>query len=576
MENNINISYGFYTSKGIKEINQDYCGILIPKEPLLTTKGIAIAICDGISSSKVSHEASHVCAQSFLEDYYCTSEAWSVKNSATKVINATNSWLYAKNKENQYHLEKDSGYVCTFSSLILKSTTAHIFNIGDSRVYRLRNKELQQLTSDHRTWVSKEKSYLSRAMGIDSIVNSDYASYALQKEDIFLLSTDGFYEFIDEKLLIEEISSFKEDYNLLAQKLIQTALTNGSDDNLTLQIVKIENLPNQDVNELQNEIFEKSTPQLLNEGESFDGFKVLKKLSSSSRSHVYLVQDEETNEKLVLKAPSYEFKNDIAYLERFLLEDWIAKRIKNTYVLKAHELNRPKNYLYLLTKYVQGETLTQWMRDNPNINLQEAREIIEQIANGLQAFHTLEMVHQDLRPENILIDKDNKITIIDFGATKVEGINEIDSFTKQHNLQGTALYSAPEYFLGDEGTNKSDIFSLAVITYQMLSGNFPYGTNIAKSTTKSAQNKLKYMPLTNKEIAIPKWFDETLKKALSINPNNRYNLLSEFIYDLKIPNKKFLGKNKIPIMEKDPVTFWKVVSFSLFILNIILLLKERT
>lgn len=213
------------------------------------------------------------------------------------------------------------------------------------------------------------------------------------------------------------------------------------------------------------------------------------------------------------------------------------------------------------------------MRDNPNPTLQEIRPIIKQIASGLQAFHTLEMVHQDIRAENILINKDNEIKIIDFGSTRVEGIMEIDSFAEQFNIQGTALYTAPEYFIGEQGSAKSDIFSLSVIIYHMLSGVFPYGNDVAKSTSKSAQNKLTYKPLAHSEVKVPLWFEEALKKGLSVSSTNRYNLLSEFIYDLEKPNKNFSGKHTPSIMEKDPVTFWKVVSLILFITNIILLIN---
>ncbi len=572
MQNNLQISYGQYTSKGVKKINQDYHEIKIPKEPQLITKGISICIADGISSSDVSQEASRVSIQTFLEDYYCTSEAWSVKNAATKVINATNSWLYSKNKENQYHLEKDSGFVCTFTSLILKSNTAHILHVGDIRVYKIRNNELTQLTTDHRTWVSKDKSYLARALGIDSVLNTDYESTPLEKDDLFLLMTDGVYEFINNETFIKEVSSYKGDLNDLAKKLVNTAIENKSDDNLTLQIVKIDNLPKKQVNEVQSEIYEKPVHQDLKEQDEFDGFKILKTLNYNSRSHVYLAIDLQTQDKVVIKIPSYEFKEDNAYLERLLMEDWIAKRLNNKHVLKAYEQNREKNYLYVVTNFIEGQTLAQWIKDNPSPTLQEVRDIVDQIANGLQSFHTYEMVHQDLRPENILIDKNNHVTIIDFGATKVEGILEIDSFTKQFHIQGTALYSAPEYFLGDTGSVKSDIFSLGVIIYYMLSGKFPYGNDVAKSTTKSAQNRLTYSPIINKEIKIPRWFNETIKKALSVDPNQRYSLLSEFIYDLKTPNPKFLNKNKVPIIEKNPVKFWQVISFILFISNIFLVI----
>jgi serine/threonine protein kinase len=107
---------------------------------------------------------------------------------------------------------------------------------------------------------------------------------------------------------------------------------------------------------------------------------------------------------------------------------------------------------------IQGQTLTEWMRDNPKPEISAVREIVEQISKGLLAFHRLEMLHQDLRPANI----------IDFGATKVAGIDKITSAIDHENILGTAQFTAPEYFLGQSGTPRSDLFSLAVITYQML------------------------------------------------------------------------------------------------------------
>ena len=131
-----------------------------PEEPQLSAKGIAIALADGISSSNVSQVASQSAVRVFLEDYYCTSPAWSVKKSAQQVLMAMNSWLYAQTQQSQYRYEKDRGYVCTLSALVLKSTTAHLFHAGDARIYRLRDGALEQLTHDHRVHVSSEQSYL--------------------------------------------------------------------------------------------------------------------------------------------------------------------------------------------------------------------------------------------------------------------------------------------------------------------------------------------------------------------------------------------------------------------------------
>src|SRR4051812_21596994 len=137
MTSQLKLSVGQHSDKGRKESNQDFHGIYIPTEPQLSSKGIAIAVADGISSSEVSHIASQSAVTSFLEDYYCTSDAWSVKTSVERVLVATNSWLHSQTQKSQYRYDKDRGYVCTLSAMVIKSTTAHIFHVGDTRIYQL-------------------------------------------------------------------------------------------------------------------------------------------------------------------------------------------------------------------------------------------------------------------------------------------------------------------------------------------------------------------------------------------------------------------------------------------------------
>ena len=165
MRRGLKISIGQYSDKGRKDTNQDFHGVLIPQEPLLGLKGIAIVLADGISSSSVSRIASESAVKGFLTDYYCTSDSWSVKTSAQRVLEATNSWLHAQTRRSQNPYEKDKGYVCTLSAMVVKSTTAHIFHIGDCRIYRLAGNSLEQLTTDHRLVISSVQSYLGRALG---------------------------------------------------------------------------------------------------------------------------------------------------------------------------------------------------------------------------------------------------------------------------------------------------------------------------------------------------------------------------------------------------------------------------
>ncbi|MDT4858051.1 Serine/threonine-protein kinase PknD [compost metagenome] len=140
-------------------------------------------------------------------------------------------------------------------------------------------------------------------------------------------------------------------------------------------------------------------------------------------------------------------------------------------------------------------------------------------------------------------------------------------------MLGTAQYSAPEYFLGESGSLRSDLFSLAVITYQMLTGRLPYGLQVAQSWTRAAQNKLKYNPIRGSDREIPAWIDEVLRKALHPNPARRYQELSEFVFELRQPNQEFLNKARPPLVERNPLLFWK--SLCLILAVVIVLLLSR-
>lgn len=561
--NQLRVSIGQCSDKGRKAINQDFHGALVPKEPQLSAKGIAVVLADGISSSEVSQIASESSVTGFLADYYCTSEAWSVKKSAQSVLVATNSWLYSQTRQSQYRYDKDRGYACTLSALVIKSTTAHVFHVGDARIYRLRDDVWEQLTEDHRFWASQDKSYLSRAMGMDSHLEIDYRTHPVSEGDVYVLATDGVYEFVSEAFIRGTLEASASDLDGAAQLVIKEAYQQGSDDNLTVQLMRVESLPTQDVSSLYQELTELPFPPVLDARMEFDGYVITRELYASSRSHVYLAVDSDTHQQVVLKAPSIDLRDDPAYLERFLMEEWIAKRINNAHVLKAVSQTRKRNFTYTVNEYIEGQTLTQWMIDNPKPDIELVRGIVEQIAKGLRAFHRAEMLHQDLRPENVMIDMMGTVKIIDFGSTRVAGIMEMVTPVEHHNLLGTAQYAAPEYFLGESGTIQSDMFSLGVITYQMLTGRLPYGAQVARCKTKAAQRKLIYTSLLDEEREIPAWIDDVVKKAVQPFPMKRYDALSEFIYDLRHPNKAFINKTKPPLMERNPVLFWKSVSLIL-------------
>lgn len=573
MSRHLQVAVGQYSDKGRKELNQDFHGVCIPREPQLSAKGIAVALADGISSSQVSQEAAQSAVTGFMEDYYCTADAWSVKKSSEHVLTAVNSWLHSQTQHSQHRYDRERGYVCTFSALVIKSTTAHLFHVGDARIYRLRGEQFEQLTEDHRVWISSQQSYLARALGMDRKVEIDYLALQLEAGDLFLLATDGVYEHTDAPCVRAAIAA-APDLDTAARVIADEALARGSGDNLTVQLVRIDELPAPEANEVYRQLSDLPCPPLLDARDSFDGYQIVRVIKSGSRSHIYLAVDQASGERVVIKTPSVDMQASPAALERFLLEEWIARRINSPHVLKPCSQTRQRHYIYVVTEYIEGQTLAQWLIDNPRPDLPTVRGLLEQIAKGLQAFHRLEMVYQDLKPDNIMIDATGTVKIIDFGATRVAGIEEISSPVEQINLLGAALYAAPEYFLGEAGNSRADLYSLGVIAYQMLAGDFPYGTQVPKSRTRAAQKKLAYKSVLREDREIPAWVDDAIAKAVHPDPYQRYEEISEFIFDLHHPSQAFLSKTRPPLIERHPVAFWKGVSFVLAGLLIVSLLSR--
>lgn len=553
---------GQASTAGIKAQNEDAIGMRIPEGMLLDTKGAVAIIADGVSAAEAGKEASETCVRNFLADYFSTPDTWTVKKSTTQVLVALNRWLFSRG---QHFRDAQKGFVSTLSCIIFKSHSAHIFHVGDSRIYRFRAGVLEQLTRDHRTVINAEQSYLVRAMGLDVSLDVDCKTIDLEEKDIFLLSTDGLHDFVSDEQLSHFLQAGGDDYELLSQQLLALAAANQSDDNISCQLLRIDSLPAQNINDACQKLGALPFPPHLISGMEIDGYRVEKELHASSRSQVYLVRDLESNQLLCMKTPSINFCDDPAYIERFILEAWIGSRIHNAHVVKVIAPNKPKSCLYYLMEYIDGETLNHWIKKNPLPSVQTVIYMVEQICKGLRAFHRRETLHQDLRPANIMVDRHGEIKIIDFGSCLVKGIAEISSPIARENILGTAEYSAPETILAGKSDEKSDVFSLAVIVFEMLTGSAPFDGKLASCRTERAYLNTRYTSTYELNPLVPFWVDGAIRKGLRYDLERRHADVSEFLHELQHPNPKYKQHYRALLLEKNPLRFWQGLSAILFV-----------
>lgn len=585
MGDQLTVSFGGFSTAGIKDENQDAFAAHQPGLSQAKYKGIGACIADGVSCSDQAQLASSTAVTHFLQDYYCTPDSWDVKTSAGKVLSSLNAWLF---HHGQQASARHNSLVTTFSALIAKSTSAHIFHAGDSRIYRYRPKkaeaaaEFEQLTRDHCIAQGNPekggKTFLSRALGMDNYLEVDYHCVDIQAGDYFVFSTDGAHEYLSAADIQQCLSELTPDdkqhqFEKASQQLVSTALDRGSDDNCSLFLVRIEQVPAPDMEEAQRQLTQRVIPPALDVGHKIDQLNVEKVLYSGSRSHVYRVKNND-GKHYVLKAPSENFSDDLVYLDGFAREQWVGNRVDHPNVMKIYPVRDGSRFLYHLCEYIEGQSLRQWLHDTDNPSLDQVRDITEQIIRGLRAFQRLGMVHRDLKPENILITPQGQVKLIDFGTVSVRGISEAAGSIKEDCPVGSVQYIAPEYVMTGQAGVQSDLFSLAVIVYEMLTGHIPYRMDDVHRRTPKSTSEWRYISLRQHRPDLPRWLDLTLEKGTHPNWQKRYPAYSEFIQDLKQPNPQLLRHaHKRPLIERNPVRFWKSTSIVLLILVLLLTWK---
>ena len=516
---------------GIKDENQDACACYVPQDYLLERKGVVSVIADGVSSCERAKKASNDCVQGFLTDYYSTPDSWSTEHCATKVITALNSSLYSQSMV----IDKVSSMLSTMSALIIKSNTAYLFHIGDSRIYRYRDGVLKQLTKDHVTNVNQKETYLSRAIGFDSNVQIDFQALDLKLGDQFLMTTDGVHGYLDHTEMATSICQ-----KTAVEDLVEMAITKGSQDNASAIICTVNQLPEKHLNEAFDELTQRPIPPDLENGMKINGFEIESLIHASNRTQIYRARDINTNQLVALKTPSINFEDDAQYLKHFIYEEWVGLRIHCPNVVQIHNGGEQSKFLAYAMEYVKGQTLRQWMNNNPQPSIEAVVKIVKQIVQGLRGFHRQEMLHCDLKPENIMIDQFGQIKLIDFGSARIAGIAELATPISVVGNQGTQGYTAPEVILEHRVSRLSDQFSLGVIVYEMFSSKLPYQEKLDKSLTIKKLLKLSYGSVLQHNPHVPIWIDGAIHKACNLEESNRYEVLSEFLFDLEQPNSQFL------------------------------------
>ncbi|AFT77977.1 Serine/threonine protein kinase [Alteromonas macleodii str. 'Black Sea 11'] len=616
------LSVSAFSTAGVKARNQDAYAFHVSDNP---NQSSVFVIADGVSSSTVSQIASDFATRQFIRLFNMAPEQWSVKSRAETIIKEINALLYTRTQKSPFCYTPEKGYVCTFTVAVVTGNRVDVFHVGDCQIQVL-SKNAQSpilLTKPHRQVSESEpsQSYLTKALGVQANIDIDHTTLTLNSSSTLSISSDGVYEFVSLPSILKKINESETLPENQAALVVHEAFTRGSDDNLTLLLVKVlvasadglnvhshppyagvsssphssvlnrplgdQLITNSEVSDAvvnysnqqsDLQVCEEPATANLSTGDEIDGLKLERQLYTSARSHVFIATHSfceaiNTNSPVVVKTPATDFTLSPEMLNGFLIESWFARRINSSHVIKSPtfiDLGLPysPSAFYSVSEYVQGQTLAQWAVDNPTPPLEQVRNIIEQVGKGLQAMHRQGILHRDIRPDNIIISEQGHCTIIDLGSAALADAPSLYSDTP---IPGAALFAAPEYFIGNVGSERSDLFSLAVLTYYLLCGRYPYRTKLAHCRTLAEQKKLTYQTALDPKRPIPNWVDSALKRALHVNPDKRFSTLSEFLFSLRYPNPSQHTEYE-PLVKRHPLFVYKVLILALIFSNLVTLI----
>ncbi|MDH6303228.1 serine/threonine protein phosphatase PrpC [Polynucleobacter sphagniphilus] len=553
------VSTAFATNPGVRDRNEDFVGLVTPSGLDLSTKGLIAAVADGVSGNEGGREASEYSVRGLLADYYATPETWAVTQSLERVITAINSWI-----QKQGSIRRElAGMASTLTALVLRGNYYYFSHVGDTRLYLLRDKVFTKLTSDH-VWDRPEMQHvLTRAVGLDTQITIDHGMGRIMLGDVFLLLSDGVWSSMSEydiSFYLSDFSENKQNSEQTVNELIKNALENGSKDNLTALVLKVDALPEEDLRDALSSSKLLPLPPLLRVGQVLDGLEVDEILHQSMATVVYRVHDLKANRKLVLKTLNPDRQKDVEELAAFAHEEWVASRAIARFfpeVVQAQE----KNYSYYLTTWHDGATFERRIGVGEHFLVSDMISYAEKLVRAIGALHRRSILHRDIKPANIHLGSDGQLRILDFGIaqTGMEG-GEVSISSRA----GTPSYLAPEQFDGESASPKTDLYAVGVSLYYVLTRHYPYGEvePFQKPRFSDPVSPTRYRP------EIPAWFENILLKAVSRDPQNRFETAEEMLIAIERgASHPIVKPSATPIIERDALTIWRLIAISSLAIN---------
>jgi serine/threonine-protein kinase len=531
--------------RGNNEDSLEFWQPTVPDE--WRTRGAVVILADGVGGHGNGEIASRL-ACDFARRAFCDAKPGATTNQLLyQMFNAANLAVYDAGMNRG---GKDGRMLTTLTISVYRNNEVTIGHVGDCRVYAIQQGRIRRVTNDHsyagvqlklgiitveEAASSQLRSVLTRTVGQDPMIRLDTHTVVVTRGDKIIQCSDGLWSFVTEKEIYETASKFPPEE--ACKRLIEHVERRGGDDNLTIQIVQIESVERLSyyrgvpMYQKVNGNIMGTEPEV---GQLLDNrFEITDLVARSGMASIYKANDIKDKRTVALKVPFMQFESDPGFFTRFRREQEIGTSLNHPYILRVDPDEGDRSRPYLVMEFLEGQTLGHLMRSLRPMPVQDALKIVSRISEALHYMHDHDVVHRDMKPENIMICNDGSIRIMDFGIAKVESQRRL-TFGGFTPAMGTPDYMAPEQVRGKRGDRRTDIYSLGAILYEMVTGSVPFeGAN--PFLIMNARLSGDPVAPREKNPEIPAQVEEIILHAMARNPSERYQTAMEMKADLDHP-----------------------------------------
>ncbi len=268
---------------------------------------------------------------------------------------------------------------------------------------------------------------------------------------------------------------------------------------------------------------------MLSKGQKInDRYEIVKNIGEGGMANVYLANDTILDRKVAIKVLRGDLSQDDKFIRRFQREALSVSNLSHPNIVEVYDVGEEDGNHYIVMEYIEGKTLKQLLKKRESLTLTEVVDIMTQLTDGISHAHESYIIHRDIKPQNIMIEDDGRIKITDFGIAMALNATQL---TQTNSVMGSVHYLPPEQASGKSATVKSDIYSLGIMMYELLTGNVPFkGDNAVEIALKHMKDKVP--SVRKQDPSIPQSVENIILKATAKNPRNRYDSAKEMHEDL--------------------------------------------